>query len=276
MKRRIKALTEVDGSLQSLYEKAPDGNGFVLKLEDDDSSGGGAGGDTETKAKLDEFRENNRKLHAQMQQMQAQLEAFKGIDPERMKIAFDALANVEKLEEAEAIKAGKFEEVVARRVTAVRTEFERQLKAKEDHLKTLEQQFGIIRNRLAATTIETTILGAVNKAGKLKAGAAPDVLARAHRIWHLDDPEKGKLVAKNGDEPVFGSKGDPITPDEWATSLISEAPHLFESGGGGGAGGGTKGSGGGGGRVISASDPKAFSANIEKIASGEVVVAGTV
>lgn len=70
--------------------------------------------------------------------------------------------------------------------------------------------------------------------------ALPDILARAERIFHVE--EDGSLVAKDGDAIIYGEDAkSSLSPKEWLTKLLAEAPYLGLQNSGGGAGGGNGG-----------------------------------
>lgn len=261
LKLKVDTLDGIDPKYHELYEKTDDG----YRLNADTS---------EMKGKLDEFRTNNRNMHNEIAELKKQLDALadrKDIDPEEYARGQKALKDLEEAREKEMIDEGKIDEVVEQRVSAMRSAFEKQDNARKAALEAAEKQLAEARTQLSGLTIETQVLSAVEQVGKLRGTARDDVRARAGATWKLTDGGKLQAVDASG-EPVFGPKGDPITPAEWATGLIDSAPHLFEGGGGGGGGGG-EGGGGGSTRRVS-NDPEAIGRNLEAIAKGEAVVSG--
>ncbi len=252
----ISKLEDVDESVRELYIEDTEGEGYILDL--DDSS---------YKSKLDEFRKNNRKLHNAQQAAKKEMEKYKGIDPEKWAEAQERLKELDKLEEQGLLKDGDVEKVVEKRTATMRSEYEQQVKSMKESLAALEDERNKLRGKLGNTLIETTFRQAVDKVGRLRPGAFTDVVGRARQNWTVD--EEGQLTAKD----LFNEKGDPMTPEEWSSRLLRDAPYLFEEGQGGGASGGKKGSGADDKvKRITANDPSTFGENLEAIASGRVIV----
>lgn len=259
LKRKIKSLDEVDAKIRDLYTK--DGDSFVLAVDDE--------GD-DTKAKLAEFRENNRKLFDQVKVLTDQMKQFEGIDPDRYKAAIEVLENIERSNEADALKKGDVESVVKRRLTAAEREWKAQLKAQADAAAAAAQERDLFRNRYSDMLIATTITEAVGRVGKVRNGALPDIRFRAGSSWKVN--EKGELVPMDGKGGVaYNTKGEPLTPDEWAASLLKDAPHLFEPAQGGG-GKGTTGTTANGKIVVDRRDPMAMAKHAEAIVKGDAIV----
>lgn len=71
--------------------------------------------------------------------------------------------------------------------------------------------------------------------------ALPDILARAERVFQVE--EDGSLVAKDAeDKIIYGEDArSSLSPKEWLTKLLAEAPYLGLQNTGGGAGSGSSG-----------------------------------
>ena len=259
--RKIKKLEDVPENLRDLYVKH--GDEFVLDTDDGDEAA--------IRARLDEFRDNNRSLKRQVEELTGKLDGLKDIDVETHRRAMAALAAVTDAEEAELLKKGDLKGVVERRVTGMRTDFDRQLKAKSDAIGAMEGQIRQLTDTLHVHQVQTTVLGAINKVGKPRQGALDDLNLRARSTWTIDS-KTGNLVAKRGDQVIYGKKGEPITPDEWAQDLLVSAPHLFEGSQGGGAGGGSRGEGGGSLTKKIPNDPVVIGQHLDGIAKGTVEV----
>lgn len=254
----IAKLDEVEEPFRTMYEETDDG--FMLAVED---SG--------YKSKLNEFRDNNRKLSKSQESLQATADKYKDVDLDKYQKAMEALGKLEEAEDKELLSEGKIEELLDKRTQNMRKDYEVQIKSKSDAYVNLEEERNALRDKLGGVLVDTAVQNAVNKVGRVRSGALDDVLNRARSIWKID--AKGDMVPrKNDGSTEFGAKGDPLTMDEWATNLITGASFLFEgskgSGGGGGSGGGME----GGKQTIDGNDLTAFGNNLEKIASGEITV----
>ncbi len=262
LKFLINSLDEVDEQFQGLYEERSDGK-FQLKLEDDPVAA--------QKKKLDEFRSNNRSLHAQKEEMERKLEELGNIDPNKYQEALSALDKISQLEEADLLKEGKVDEIVSKRTETMRSKYEQDLQAKTAALTETTDKYNQLHEQLTGIKIDQSIQSAVEKVGKVRPGAMPDVLNRARSLWKLN--EEGKPQAIENGSQKYGASGDPLTMDEWAQDLVSSASFLFDAAGGGGGGGGkkddlqhtNK-------KVIKSSDNESFGNNLEDIAKGKVQV----
>lgn len=184
------------------------------------------------KAKLDEFRANNKKLYEEVSSLKAR---YDGIDPEdhkRLRV------------ELEEVKAGKGETIG----TLLKT-----------HENRLQQQYGEklsktarerdeykakaegYRAKVAQGVLSRHLERAVEKE-RLKLsgpGAFRDLLARAGAVWEAD-PDLDKISYRGQDDEAPALS-------QWVRDLVRdpEHSHLFEGGAGGGAGGGTRRAAGG-------------------------------
>jgi hypothetical protein len=173
-------------------------------------------------AKVDEFRRNN-------VVEKKKLEDFKDIDPTR----YAELVEKEKdFENSKADNKEKIDELVAKRVEALKTDYEKKISE-------LNATNEAATKQLTTLQIDQAVLTTATELG-LRKGADADIIARANGVWKLVD---GKPVAYKDDEQVFGKDGQPITMREWAETLSKSAPHLFEPNQGGGSGGGGNGGG---------------------------------
>lgn len=241
LKYTLDTLDGVPEAHQSLYTKT-EGGKFVLAVDG-----------VAPKERVDEFRENNVALKRQMDELTAR---FAGIDPEEAR----KLSETAQKERAKKlIDAGKVDELVNERVTAMRTEHEATLKA------TRTETDGL-RAALENLVIDNTLRDAAARNG-VRPEAIEDVLLRGKRVFKLDG---NKPVAVDGDKPIFGKTGEPITINEWVTGLAPTAPHLFQSSTGGGGRPASPGSSSL--DRVDRSNGAAFIANLEKIASGKMAV----
>lgn len=261
LKLKVKTLDSVPEELRSLYSEE-DGE-FTLQVED-----------AAPKQKFDEFRTNNRKLADENERLKKQLAKYGDLDPADIKDAMKAKAELAKKQEEEEIEKGNLEEVVAKRIEVMRTEFEKQMRVKTDALTQIEEERNNLRGRLSTLLIDNTVQQTIGRVGVVRQGAMDDILNRARRVFSVD--AAGDMVPNAGGEMHYnGINGEPIKIDEWAQKLLQDAPFLFEPSSGSGSGGGKPKDSATRIKTIPQGDPVAFGQNLEKIAAGEVVVAGT-
>jgi hypothetical protein len=175
------------------------------------------------KDKLEEFRTNNHKLTNELKKLK---EDFDGIDPEeaRKLIEIKSDLDAEKLMKKEGI-----DKVVEQRTIAMKTEYEKKLKAQTEANLALT-------SRLTEVEINQATLSAATEKG-LKPTAIPDITSRARATFKLVD---GKPIAHDKEgKPIYGKDGtNPLTIADWVEEQVTSAPHLFEPNKGGGSGNG--------------------------------------
>lgn len=223
---------------------------------------------SEYKSKVDEFRINNVALMKEREALKDRVKQFEGIDPEA---ARTAAARLIEIEEQGLKDDNKIDELVEKRVERMSADFKNKYGALEERNVELEQRTSVTEKQLHTKMVESGIAGAIVAVGSVRKGALPDIMARAHSVWKLDD--NLELVAMNGDQPIIGADGkSPLTPEEYASALLQDAPFFFEGSSGAGGKGGTAADAGAGGKSVAAGDKVAFGANLEAIAKGEVQV----
>jgi len=264
LKATVKSLDEVAEQFRSLYIQV--GDEYALDVEEKDY-----------KTKIAEFRDNNISMRKQLEeavkkeedlkQLQAQLQQFKDIDPEK---AREALDRINKLEEEKLIDAGKIDELLAQRTERMRTDYTSKIEALEKALQNTSDQEKQLRSKLHSTVIDTSLQQAVSNVATVRKGAMQDILARGRGVWQLDD--NGNPIPRGEDGKVlYGTDAaQPLTMEEWAQGLARDAGYLFEGNHGGGAGGGMDDTTVEG--QVLASDQHALSTNLEAIAAGKVKV----
>jgi len=200
--------------------------------------------------KLSEFRDNNRKLHADLRK-------FDGVDPEEFKTL-----------KASAGKKPETTDIAVQIAQAVEKATE-PLTAK---LKGIEEERDKARLQLSDKALEDALWAAGQKAGVLPS-AKDEFLFHAKKVFVLEGDQP---VAKKGDAVVFsrrrGHVTDPLTPEEWASDpewLMKEKSFLFEKSAGANT---PRNQTNGSGQRIVANDPESVSRNLEDIASGKVLV----
>jgi hypothetical protein len=173
------------------------------------------------KAKLDEFRNNNVALTKERDELK---QRFDGIDPEE---ARSVLADRAKLEQEKQLKAGEVDKVVEGRIKVVKAELEKQVTS-------LTAERDALTARLTAVQIDQGVITVATKRG-LRPSAIADITARARSVFKLVNGAPQAFEA-DGKSVRYGRDGlTPMTLEEWVDTMVSEAPHLFESNAGGGA-----------------------------------------
>lgn len=194
------------------------------------------------KNRLDEFRDNNKKLMAQLdeasknkQDIESRLEALNAeIQDKYGNVDLEAynqyLAEQKAIEERKLIEAGKHEELLKRREDELRNtfaeaqrEFTSKWEEKENHYKEALNKSNSQLNKLL---IENQ-LSSLAAAHGVRATALEDVMYRGRATWQLQD---GQAVAfdKNGNRLFESDQTTPLSMDSWMESLVESAPHLFE------------------------------------------------
>ncbi len=211
---------DIPADIRKFYTAAADGS-FVLQVEG-----------VVPVAKLNEFRENNRAMKAELDTLKA---TFEGVDAGEYK---KLKTRAELIEDGKAIAADKVEAKIAERLAAVKTEHD---KAVAELTKKLTEA--------TETVARHEIDGALRKAGAelgLLDTAVDDLILRGRSVFKLVD---GKVVGYGPDgKELFSPKdGSPLAVKDWTENLSKTAPHLFKPSSGSGAGGSGSGSGGAGG-----------------------------
>ena len=173
------------------------------------------------KSRVDEFRTNNLALKKQLDDLATK---YEGIDPDAVKTL---LAEKAKLEDQKLLKEGEVEKLVEKRTRSLKSDLEKQVAG-------LATERDGLMSRLVEVEINQGVTLAATKRG-LRPTAIPDAVARARKVFQL---VKGVPTAfePDGKSVRYGRDGvTPLTLDEWAEGLVTEAPHLFESSAGGGA-----------------------------------------
>lgn len=158
-----------------------------------------------------------------------------GLDPAVVKNLVDRMNNDE---ETKLIAEGKIDEVVERRVEAMKTDLETRLASATEKLETLEGEKGSLTGKVKNLIID----GMVRQAGgelKMLPTAMEDAIHRAKGRFELDENDK-PVARDDSGALLIGKDGKtPLSPTEWLESMKESAPHWFPTPQGAGAGGGT-------------------------------------
>ena len=209
LKAVLKSLEGLADPIKALYKQ--EGEEFHLDVEG-----------MVPKSQLDEFRETNRGLHKQVEDLTAGLKKFEGVD---LKKWTDLQETERKVKDKQLIDAGKIDDLIASRLEPIKKEFQTQLDTEK---KRNEQLSG----RLETMQIDDQLTKLGTTKG-LRPSAIEDMIARGRRVFKLQD---GKVVAVGQDGATLLTKqGEPMTMDRWVEQLSSDAPHLFQASTGSGA-----------------------------------------
>jgi hypothetical protein len=191
--------------------------------------------------KLAEFRDNNIELKRQVESLTGTVSALKPIIGEDIEAFRSKYSDLEatyqqvkdgKLKGTEAIAAE-----VANRVKASQETFEGQLREAGTKLNTTTAERDQWKSKYERSVLHQQITNAVvGKDSIANPEALPDILSRAEQLFVVQ-PD-GTIVPKKGDTILYGADGaSPMSPKEWLTKLVAEAPYLGKASAGGGANG---------------------------------------
>jgi len=198
------------------------------------------------KVKLDEFRDNNLTIARERDALKDKVAVYAellGDDTGKARELVGTLKATHqqvadgKLKGSEAIEAE-----VNRRVAETKSHFEGQLAAAGTRLTEANARAADFERRFKLSTVDREITNAVlHPESGVNPAALPDILSRAYAFYTVQDD--GRLVAKQGDNVIYGADGvTPMPPKEWLGKVLETAPYLGKQSAGGGA------SGGGGGK----------------------------
>lgn len=205
LKRTVTTLDDVIEAHRALYV-ARDGV-FVLDVEGDDG--------LVPAAKLNEFRDSNRRLNAELKAANEKLATYDGIDPAAARAALAAHS------QDDPAKPNAQTAAAMRRIEAL----EQAIKSEQDKAKAAEE-------RLAQTRISDVLREAARQIG-VHAEMIDDViqLPAIRGAWRLN--ERGETVAVDGDQPIYGKDAvKPITAAEFLQSRLHKVYFAPSTGGG--------------------------------------------
>lgn len=231
LSKTVSDLEEVPEKFRGLYSKTADGE---YELDPDFSEL--LSGSAESKKRLDEFRNNNRKLYNELQELKKKVSGQ--ADDDEIERGREALRKLKEFEEKELVDKGDLEELFKRRTQTILDDHAKAMRAKDEAIAKLDSASKSYKSKLDLIEVDRLVSEAVGSVGNPRKGALKDILSRGRGTWRFD--EEGQLKPYNGDEVIFGKTGDVMKPEEWASALLEEAPHLFEPSGGGNGGGNEK------------------------------------
>lgn len=204
LKYKVAKIEDVAEEFRSLYEQGSDGS-WTLSVD-------GAA----DKSRLDEFRNNNVDLLKK-------LEAFKDLDPNKVK---ELIETERKLAEKKLIDAGDIEGLVAQRVNAMKSDYEKKFTE-------MSEQLGLSTRQLETLMVDNVVREHSTKLG-VAATAVDDVILRAKSLFKVKDGAPQALDSEG--KTIYGKDGTAsLTVAEWIGGLKEQAPHLFMASQGSGA-----------------------------------------
>lgn len=275
LEKRIDDISQIDEKYQDLYAQNDNG-GYDLQFVD-----------MEAKKQVDEFRNNNRNLNRQLEEMKSKMDKYSALGDD---LSEDDIAS---LKEARARQAAAAQDELYRELIdgeggvnkdrlkayadkqfeGERKELQRaieQLKAQQEEY---EAKYWEERNNRQDQAKAQAIRDAIESVARVRPGAMDDVLSRGRAA--LDFDESDNLVVRDADGEIrYGKRGgDYMTPQEWANELVSNAGHLFD----GAIGGGAQGDSGprlgkNGGRMVDGFSPEDLGRNFKAILNGDAQI----
>ena len=176
------------------------------------------------KSKVDEFRDNNRLLQTQVEELQKHMDTFKDVDLEEFKSLQE---QKRQLAEKELIEAGEIDKIVEARLKPI-------LESKDSEYTKLKDSYESANNQLSVLMIDDATSSLATELG-VEPTALMDVKSRARQQFKI---KNGKVIATDADgHPVYGPDGiTPLSLDKtWMEGLKKNAQHLFRPAQGTGA-----------------------------------------
>jgi hypothetical protein len=195
----VENLDNIPQEIHQFYTESDDG--FLLSVDG-----------VVPKAKLNEFRTTNRKLNAELEEVNNK---FKYVDVEEYKTLKENQTN-------DAVK-GVVQESDVNNIVDTRV---KEMKvAHNTEITSYKEEIHKVNSQLSTLLIDNAVTSEATK-HSVKSGAVEDILLRAKRTFAVNN---GQVEAHNTDgEIIYNNAGDPLTITEWITDLGKAAPHLFQ------------------------------------------------
>jgi hypothetical protein len=185
------------------------------------------------------LKAKNSELLGSLREAKDTLKKFDGIDAETVHALVKRFADDE---EGALIKAGKIDEVLAKRTERMKANYDKLLSDANGKAEAAIKRAKSWEGRV----LDESIRAAAAKAG-LHQHAIDDALFRARSMFSLTDDGQAVALDESG-KPQLGKDGkSPFTPAEWLEGMKERAPHWFPASASGGGAGGGGGNGGGSG-----------------------------
>lgn len=193
-------------------------------------------------SKLQEFRNTNIAVRQELEDLQTKynklaplvgddLDKFVSEIPELRKTA-------QQVADGKLKGSDQIEREIDGRIAGMKENFAKEKKDLQTLITNLQASDAKWKGMYERSVLDQQITNAVIAADSVaNPNALPDILARAANLFIVG--EDGSVVPKRNGETVYGADGvSPMTPKEWLTKLVADAPYLGKASVGGGATGG--------------------------------------
>lgn len=168
------------------------------------------------------LKSKNDELLKEVKSAKTLLKKFDGLDIDAAREAMDFL---DKNERAKLLKEGKFDELLAKETSALKTSYDEKVESLETDKKTITSERDTFKTRFETKLIEDGIRAAAINGG-VRNEALVDILSRGLRVFTLAKDET--LEARDAAGNLVKTKDDVVlTPKIWIESLKEVAPHYW-------------------------------------------------
>jgi hypothetical protein len=176
------------------------------------------------------LKTKNDDLLKEKKTIQDTLKGFDGLDPEKAKEALDFLNGNE---DAQLIKDGKIEELIDRRTSTMKSDFETLSTELGTQIKDLTTKKDKYKNQYQNKVIDDTLRDAA-AAGKSRPEAVADIILRGKGVFTL--AADGTVEARDSEGKLVKIDEKVLTPSNWVESLKTSSPHYWPNSEGADAG----------------------------------------
>lgn len=168
------------------------------------------------------LKNKNQELLNEKKKIQETLKNFENIDPEKAK---EALNFLETNTEAQMIKDGKIDELLEKRTSNLKSDYEAQLNEISQKLEETSSKSETFESLYKNKMIEDGLRNAALQA-KVRPEAIDDIILRGSREFSLG--EDGSIESRDKDGKLRKTVDDKIlTPFNWIDSLKKSHPHYW-------------------------------------------------
>lgn len=182
-------------------------------------------------AAVEGLKGKNTELLSEKKTFQEKLAKFSDIsDPEK---ALEALSFLQENEDAQLIKAGRVDEVIAKRTSQMKIDQDAALSDLADKLVNAETSSKEFKGLYESKIMDDELRAVAHKAG-IRSEAITDILLRARNIFSLG--ADGSVEARDSKNAlVKNDDGVVVSPGVWMESLKTSSPHYWPTSEGAGA-----------------------------------------
>lgn len=168
------------------------------------------------------LKNKNQELLNEKKKIQDTLKNFENIDPEKAK---EALNFLETNTEAQMIKDGKIDELLEKRTSNLKSDYEAQLNEISQKLEETSSKSETFESLYKNKMIEDGLRNAALQA-KVRPEAIDDIILRGSKEFNLG--EDGSIESRDKDGKLRKTVDDKIlTPFNWIDSLKKSHPHYW-------------------------------------------------